>query len=425
MSQQLNPVNGGVLQVQTTTAQQQLLVLSPQYIQANGLEEQPTQWVPGGRPIYRRLPGTSETYQIDFFNIAPAKNTAVAAAYERIGYVFIPWGTPQASAGTLAVSSSESKQDLLIKGGTIVWEYGNTEVLPAIVSLPVVDVAPGSYELAYQLVYDDSPLQKLYEVEDFALTGQPLTITASTDNNIGWRFPGVNAFLNTANRFWANKDTFFPSYAQPAQSYLQWVSQLTSAYSKIVLRCPANTAYTGTATLNYFDGTTYSFVDTVTIQTDSISQFFQFNLDPRFQTGWQVVFSSNDISIQSVTVSGIITQVERQAAPSSRATLVMYPVETLPKTITNANNEEIPATYCPLAIVDVGVDFKVERLEDTRYIIQRDYQPVADWLTRPFDDNLINLFEQVSEYPKFWMSPTTCLKQEYIALEQYQVEVEV
>ena len=425
MSQLLTPVNGGVQEIQTTTTQDRLLVLSQQYISANKLESRPTQWIPGGRPIYRRLPAISETYQIDFFNLVPAANTAVADEVQDIGYTFVPWGQGLNSENSMYVSASNSGKDLLIKGGTIVWRYGNTQVLPTIINLEVLDVISGQYDLAYQLLYDNSPVQKLYSVEDFALTGQPLTITSSTDSVIGWRYPAVNAFLNTSTLMWKNTDSFLPSFAQPLQSFLQWESDLASAYTKIFLKCPEKTAFTGTATLSYFDGTTYTFVQTVSISSDTTGQFFEFNPDPRFQTGWQVVFSSLDIAIQSITVTGVVTMLEPQASPSTRAVLVMYPSGTLPKTVINSAGEEIPATYCPLAMVDVLSGYSVDNIEDLRYIIHRDYTPVADWLTKPFDEDLINLYEQVSGYSPLWLAPPSCMKQEYLGLTKDQITVEV
>ena len=425
MSQQLIPIDSGVQEVVTSTSQTRLNVLSQQYITAKHLESRPTEWVPFGRPIYRRLPSTSETYQIDFFNIVPAANTAVAAEVQKIGYTFVPWGQGLNSENSMFVSASESKQDLLIKGGTIVWEYGNTQVLPTIINLPVIDAERSKYELAYQLIYDDSPVPKLYEVNDFALTGLPLNITSSTDVVVGWRFSAVNALLNTSTLMWANRDTYFPTYIQPPQSYLQWESELAMAYSDITLRCPSRTAYTGTATLSYYDGTAYAIVETVEIQADGTGQFFQFTVSPRLQTGWQVEFSSLDISVQSITVSGVVTLLEKQASASTRATLVMYPSGTLPETVINSEGEKIPATYCPLATVDVGGGYRVESIEDNRFIIHRDYTPIADWLTKPFDETLINLYEQVSDYSNLWMAPTTSLKQEYLSLEQSQVTVEV
>jgi hypothetical protein len=426
MSQTLFPLDGGVQTIQTTTTEVgRLRVLSQQYITAKGLEEQPTQWVPGGRPIYRRLPAISETYQIDFFNVVPAANTAVQANVEEIGYVYVPFGAGDNSNNSLLVSTSESKQDLLIKSGTIVWRHGNIEVLPTIVNLKVLDVGYGVYDLAYQLIFDNSPIQKLYQVEDFALTGQTLTITSSTDPVIGWRYSALNAFLNRDVRMWSNRDTYFPTYAQPASSFLQWESELAMAYSRIQLRCPSGTSYSGTATLSYYDGTTHSFVKTVDISYDITGQFFEFDVDPRFQTGWKIQFSSLDISVQSITVSGVITQLEKQAEASSRAVLVLYPSGTMPRTVQNSAGETISATYCALATLEIGRIYNVESISDTRYVIHRDYQPVADWLTLPFDEELINLYEQVEDYSNLWLAPPSCLKQEYLALEENQITVEI
>ena len=88
MSQQLTSISGGITpEVQTTLRTSRINLLSPQYIEAKSLESRPTEWVPGGRPIYRRLPAVSETYQIDFFNIVPESN--VGPGYiEEVGYVF-------------------------------------------------------------------------------------------------------------------------------------------------------------------------------------------------------------------------------------------------------------------------------------------------------------------------------------------------
>lgn len=430
MSQQLTPTNGGVVpEVQTTTASSRLNVLSPQYIEVRGLQSRPTEWVPRGRPIYRRLPATAETYQVNFFNVVTESNitgnTFVGDAIEEVGYVYVPYGLSINGPASVEVVTSASKKDLLIKAGNIVWKYGKVEVLPTIVNMEVLDVLSGKYDVAYQLVYDDAPIPHLYEVSDFALTGIPLNITSSTDSVIGWRYPAVNAFLNTSTNFWTNEDTFFPSYAQPTTAYLQWESELTQAYKTLTLRCPAGTAYSGTATLSYVNNGILSPVTTVSVSSDTTGQFFQFDIEtPDLQTGWNVTFSSNTVSIQSVTVSGAVTLLEPQASLSPRATLVMYPVGTLPATVTNSQGEEVPAVYCTLAEVDIDAEYTVTRVQDTRSIIHRDYVPVADWLTAPFDEDLINLYEQVSAYNPLWMAPTSCMKQEYANLSTDQVIVE-
>jgi hypothetical protein len=419
MTQQLIPTSGGILpQVQTTTVAPRLNILSPQFISVNHLESRPTEWVPGGRPIYRRLPATSETYQINFFNLSTAEGL------ERVGYVFVPWGESINGPTSLEVVASENNQCLLIKSGVIVWEYGKTDVRPTIVDLQVLEVLSGKYQIGFQLIYDDSPILNQYQVSDFALTGQPLNISSSSDSVIGWRYPGVNAFISNGSVFWKNKDTYFPQYAQPTSSFLQWQSEYTQAYSKLVLRTPSNTAYTGTATLQYVSGSSFSDVQTVNISRDTESQFFEFNVvSPSLQTGWRVSFSNLDIAIDSILVSGLLTLETPQASPSPRSSLVMYPYGTLPKTVKNAAGNEIPATYCILAEVDVSVTSTVQKIIDTREIIHRDFTPVADWLTKPFDNNLIDLYEQVSAYVPLWMSPTTCMKQEYQSLEEFQVEI--
>ena len=414
MSQLLVPLNGGVDQIVTTTAAAGPTTVSPQYIIANSLQPRPTEWVPEGRPIYRRLPAVSETYQIDFFNIITAPNTAAAAEVQDIGYIYVPWTENSEGPTSIIVSASESKKDLLICGGRIVWKYGGTDVYPTIINLEDLQIRSGRYYLAYELLFDDEPQQKVYAVTDFALTGLPLTITSSTDSVVGWRYPAVNAFLNTSTNFWTSKDTYFPAYAQPTTSYLQWESTLGQAYSEVVFRCPEGTAYTATASFYYVTPAgVEQFQGTVSPSSDTTGQYYQFNFSPAFNKGWKVVWSDPDVAVQSITVSGAVTLEKKPAAPSTRAALVMYPTERPPAT----------ATYCPLAYVDVDSTFKVIEIVDIRYVIRRDYVPVADWLTKFFDDNLINLYSQVKQYPRFWMNPPSCMKQEYISLADKNIVI--
>lgn len=416
MSQQLIPINGGLEQVTLTPSTVTANVLSPQYIIAKNLQSRPTEWVPDGRPIYRRLPSVSETYVIDFFNVVDTPNTAARATLQDIGYVFVPWGENSEGPTSIKVNVSDSKRDLLIAGGKIVWQYGGTQVYATIINLETLRLRGSRrYFLAYELIYDDGVQQKQYFVEDFALTGQPLTITSSTDSVIGWRFPAVNAFLNSTNNFWTSKDTYFPSYAQPTTSYLQWSSSLGAAYSKVVLRCPEGTGYTAKASIYYVTSAGIEiFQGEVSPSSDSLGQFYQFDfVAPAMNTGWKVVWSDTDVAIQSIIVTGTITLEKKPAGASTRSRLVMWPAGTEPKDV----------TYCPLAYVDVNNQFEVENVEDIRFVIRRDYVPVADWLTKPFDQNLINLYEQVKDYPLYWMNPPTCMRQEYAALANENIVV--
>jgi hypothetical protein len=430
MSQILTPVNGGVIpQIQTSTGTPGLKVLSSQFIEVKGLESRPTEWNSNGRPIYRRLPAASETYQINFYNVVTESNvignTFVGEEIEEVGYVFIPTGNGYSGVGSLEVILSENRQNLLLNSGKIVWKNGSTELLPTIVNLPVLDVRSGAYDIAYQLSYDDSPAPLSYSVTDFSPAGQPLTIVSSTDGIIGWRKSAVNAFLNTNDLSWSNEDSFFSSNLQPAEAFIGWKSELPHTYEKIVLRCPTGTSYSGEASLYYEVDGGETPVETVSVKKDSTGQYFEFApSDPSPANSWVVRFSSQTVSIQSITVSGNLTLLTSFATPTLRSVLVMYPEGTEPRTVKNSRDEDVPVNYCILAKVDVDDTSTVTNLEDRRSIINRDYTPVADWLTVPFDEDLTDLYEQVSDYSTLWMSPERAMRQEYETLTQKQVTLE-
>jgi hypothetical protein len=426
MSQQQIPTNGGLSQVQTTTVSPRINALSKQYVALNRLESRPTEWIVDGRPIYRRLPAVAETYQIDFFNTVAVPNTAAAVDQKEIGYVYIPWGEGIFGPVSMEVVASDSLKDLVIRAGSIVWKYGMTSVLPAVFNLEELSISSGTYYLGYQLLYDDSPFEALYSVEDFELTGEPLEITSSTDILSGWRNPGFNAFLNSETLFWKNYDGFFPSYLQPTSAFIQWESGLPSAYSEILLRCPANTAVTGEARLYYYnvDSASYDLVCSAVVEKDTTSQYFRLNaFDPSFQKVWKVEFDDLKVSIQNVTVSGTLTRMKRPVAPRPRASLVMYPENLVPKVVLDANNLEVTPTYCDLALVSILDGYTVEDIRDIRNITHREFVPISDWLTKPWDDNLIGLYEQVKGYAELWMEPDTLLKQEYDSLVKYDIVV--
>lgn len=396
MTQQLlTSVNGGVVDVQTTTARFGAQQLSRQFVEANNLQSRPTEWVPGGRPIYRRLPAVNQTYQVDF------------DADGEIGYCFIPWGEGIFGPVSLEVVATNTKTGIFVKGGSIIWKYGKNAVLPTLVDFIVLEVLSGRYLVGYELVYDDEPFEAIYTVENFALTGEVLDITSSSDSATGWRYPAVNAFLNGTKTSWKNNDTFFPAYAQPTQSFLQWISPLASAYSSVTLRCPPRTAVSGSASLYYVNGGVETLLSTVDVQSDSSGQLFTFTVQgPSFQTGWKVSFTDLTVSIQSVTVAGQVTQIRRPSGPVPKAALAMYSNLTVPEDM----------VFCALAYVDVGDSGQVTEITDIRNITHRNLEPVSNWLTTFWDEGFSSLHQTVENYPVSWMAPTTALKEEYAEL---------
>ena len=420
MSQQLTPTSGGVQTLVTTPSVSRLNVLSEQYIKVEGLQNRTTEWVPNGRPIYKRLPSVSQTYQINF----EEDNSQ--------GYVYIPWGEGSYGPTSLEVVSSDSKEDLIIKSGNLVWAYGTNPVPPTLINLAELEVGSGRYVVAYRLIFDDAPVSSSFVFENYSLSGSELIVSSSTDGVTGWRYPVVNSFLDSPTKVWSNYDSYFPEYVQPTESFIQWQSNYTidgvyqsSAYLELVLRCPPNTAFSGTATLSFVVYSDTAVLLETTISRDSSGQYFNFfvpqyveNLDNR---AWRVDFSDLKMSIQSIRATGGLRKASPQSGPSTQSALVIYPENAIPDTYVNPQGVQTPLAYCPLATIDVGVDYKLENIQDVREIIHRDYTPVANWLTVQFDESLISLYEQVSGYPELWMNPNKCMKQEYAALTPYDI----
>ena len=422
MSQLLTPTNGGVEVVQTALTQPELRVLSPQFKKVNGLESRPTEWVPEGRPIYRRLPAVSETYQVDFF------------ADGEIGYVYTPWGQSTAGPYSLAVESTSNKKELSIQGGEIVWKYGSNPVYPALIDLEQLGVTNGRYLVAYELIYDNRPSAMQYSVVDFALTGYPIGLYSSSSQTPGWKNREENAFLNTSGLYWSNYDNTFTAYPQPTSAFLCWSTPNPAALSQVTLRQPADFAidYSTRARLEVLEQNQWFFVSETEVDADSISSFYRFNVsNPSFVSGWRVTWFNPSSStavpkvyVQDVNVTGVITLPRKMSGPQTFASLVMYPENQVPAVTVNSSGVEIPSVFCKLAFVEVNNVFEVTSVEDTRYIIHRDYKPVASWLTDFWDNNLIDLYEQVKFFPDTWMNPDTCLNQEYLSLAQYGVLTE-
>jgi len=406
----ITSLNGGVAEVSTAVDPVPGTLYSAQYIKVKSLESRPTEWIPGGRPIYRRLPSTSETYQVNFTEDG------------KVGFVYIPWGEGIFGAESLEVVSTDNLKGVLVKAGTIVWEEGRSQVNPVLIDLQDLQVTSGRYFLGYELNYDDSEKPFQYQVSSYSLSGLPLTITASSDSTFGWRFPASNAFVPEADLTWRNYDSFLPNYAQPVQSYLRWESDTVAALETVRIYLPPQVVIPSgvRAVMSYNVGSSWSFASSTQLTLSSPQSYFEFQLDePTFQSGWEIAWENDDgspfleISVDNITVSGVVTLNRKPSAPVPSATLVMYPENQVPS----------DGTYCELAKVDVNATYEITDILDTRSIIHRDYVPVADWLTRPWDENLISLYSQVSDYASLWMGPLTCLNFEYETLTKYGITV--
>lgn len=423
MSQKLNPLNGGRVSVETNSNPTNGVYLSRQYVSVKNLQPLQNEWVEGGRPIYDRLPAVSERYKLYYGLDGNA------------AYTYIAPGNAYSGPGSLQVQKSADDKYLIIQDGTIVWKKGNVRVDPVIIDLKLVGLQSTKYLIAYQLYIDDSPFVAEYEVEDFSLSGEEMLIQASTDSVSGWRYSPLYAFTSDDREEWRNYDGFFSDYSEGA--FITWETKFLNSYRSIKLRCPSGSSASGTASLfyqncrdsspsqEYCSDYDWQFQQTVAVSADENGQFFEFIVEsPSPQKGWKVTWSDSKVSINQITVSGTLSLVRRPSTALTYTQLVAYPQESVPQFTTNMEGEEVPLSFCKLALVDTNEVYEVTRIQDARETVSTDYEPIADWLTEAWDSNLTNLYSQVKNYVPYWVDPGTSMKQEYEDLDRYLIKVE-
>lgn len=439
MSQNLTPVpnSSGTVgvspQLNTSLTPIRRKIFSPEFRDVEGLLPQPTQWIPGGRPIYRRLPAASEQYQLDFFEEGGR------------GYVLIPRGNDQFGPGSLYVNQSSDRDVLLIEDGAIVWEEGTTPVLKTFVDLRELGVDDGRYLICYQLIYDDEPEPLPFKVEDFSLAGLDINVQDSASSSFQrsddqanpWPFPGINMFATADSDLeWKNYIDLvnrspgeqagvkpgFPDYEQPQLSTVTWESALPWKLDVIKVRTSLTENVPDCTLLlpSAEDPAVWATVQTNGALRDSEGYYWEFETDYVPQTQWRLDWGQGSkVNASQLTVSGLLYLNAKPSTERARAQLAIYPTNLVPE----------DESLCRLAIVSID-NFQVARRpsgelwkDDIREIINRDYEPVADWLTEYWDERLISLWEDVRAYSPGYMAPPTLLKTSYYKLEEYGIDV--
>lgn len=405
--------------------------LSEEYRIIRKLFVSKTEWVVGGRPIYRRLPSVGEAYQVYFF------------ADGEIGYTYIPLGNDQFGAGSMYVAVSEDLRSLLIYDGVIVWEEGTTFVLKAVITFEEIGLQSGRFLVAYQQIYNDDPEPLPFEVTDFSLAGLDFEVNDSASdsflltegpNSNAWPYPGGYAFLPENNALtWKNylspvnetpQSTAgvrpgLPEVYNPVLAYLAWSSPLPWKLDTIILRTPLKFNLPD-ASLYFKQSGEWTLIQTASVSSDASGFFWSFLTDDIPQNEWKVEWPEyTKIEIEYITVSGILYINTKPTTARTRAQLAIYPTNLIPKDV----------YLCRLAIINVN-DFEIQKndrgellVEDVRNISNRDYEPVANWLTSFFDENLTNLKEEVEYYAPGYMAPPTLLADSYLGLEKYDIKI--
>jgi hypothetical protein len=411
MSQTLIPLDGGALNIEVSS-QTSGVFLSQQYIEAKGLQSRPTEWLTSGRPIYDRLPSASETYKLFY------------SSEENEAFVYIPLGESRTGRTSLNVTSSSEGKFLVVQAGNVVWKDGTIPLDPVIINLEEIGMWNSKYLLTYQIYSSRAPRTYQYEANSYSLSGMRMFVESGTDTVLGWRYTPDFAFIGRESRPWKNYDGVFPEYT--GDSYLSWQTPYPCSFSRIVVRCPKYEPAPERAFLDflscpnpneegeYCENPEWVFQFESVLKEDNDGKIYEFVIpEPTFGTGWRLSWSGPKVSVYSVLVDGILTLEEEPSAPVTVCQLAAYPVNSSPKFIELPNGDSVEPVYCDLAYVQIDNSFTVTEISDLRKTVSKDFSPVADWLTLPWDENLKGMFDQVNNYTELWLNPTTAMKGEY------------
>jgi hypothetical protein len=153
---------------------------------------------------------------------------------------------------------------------------------------------------------------------------------------------------------------------------------------------------------------------------DAEGFYWEFETDLVPQQKWKLDWGfANRVAASKLTVSGQLYIPSKPTVPVPRAQLAIYPTNLIPE----------DESLCRLAIVSVdnfqipvrpsGELFK----DDIREIVNRDYEPIANWLTQSWDDQLIKLWGEVKNFTPRYLAPPTLLRASYEGLEVYGIDV--
>jgi hypothetical protein len=423
MSQNLIPLDGGPSEV-TISSVTPGIYLSQQFVDAKGLRSRPTEWLTSGRPIYDRLPSASETYKLFYSEQGDS------------AFVYIPVGESRAGRTSLNVISSAEGKFLVVQAGKIVWREGTIPLNPVLIDLEEIGMWNTKYLITYQIYSSRAPRTFQYEANSYSLSGVRMSVEGSTDFVSGWRYTSDLAFVGRDSRPWRNYDGIFPNYS--GEAYLSWQSPFPWSLSKVVVRCPKGESAPEYASLSmlscptpteegqYCENPEWVPQFESALKEDDDGKFYEFIVpEPAFGTGWKVSWSGPKVSVYSVLVDGILTLEEEPLIPITVCKLAAYPVNSAPRTIELPNGDIVEPVYCDLANVQIDNSFTITQISDLRETVSKDYVPVTDWLTSPWDDNLKEMFYQASNYTPLWLAPTSSMRGEYKKLSDASITLEV
>jgi len=347
----------------------------------------PTVWGRAdGLPIYNRLPGISQGFQLEYFG---EKDNGLV-------YVDPQFGTTR-GPGSLEVGAwTEDQHILLFESGTITWQHGQIQTDTLAIDLrTIVDggVQDGVYQAGYYIDYarPEDPPDGVFDVENYSLGGSASLYEA---NRTAPYRPVSAMFSSFEDGSWSPTE-YAVAGKYPDASYvdIDFTVPVVAREFKLSVAEPL----LGTAKCAL-----YSSIDAIVWHIEDSREPEDLGWTVRGNSDggrryWKLFFWDGTAEVTSVLYTG--QAVYPNQRPVGSVTIVQPFLE-------GKFDQLEPRPYIVLATLEVKEQAVVETTDERNFTSVK-YEPVAKWLTDFQDNSLRELFTSIEKYSAEYMSPVT------------------
>lgn len=384
---------GPITAVPAVTGLSRFDIISDEAQDVKRLNPVPTVWGRNsGRPIYDRLPGVSEAYRLDYFGD------------EKQGLVYLdPRFGKYTGPGSLEVGRlPEDPSVLIIQSGTITWSYGQIPLTGLAIDLrSIIDggAQDGAYLVGYYLNYTipESLSYASFRVENYSLSNTPSLYDASSEANY---HPVEFAFSEIDDGSWKPKDDGSTgSYSEGSSVTVDFTRPVTA--ERFILS--GTELCSGMCALYSSEDAIFWTLESQISHRDGWSLNVSRDTPARY---WKMFFWDGVADVTQILYTG------EALFPNQRPS---GPVSTAKPFLEDDQFAEIEQPHALLALVEVK-DQKAVSVTDYRRTTSKKYEPVAKWLTEPWDTSLRSLLTDISQYSSRYMAPPSSCEDMYLEL---------
>lgn len=348
-----------------------LKVYDDRVLRVKGYIPRKTPWGrDGGRPIYDRLPSSSETYQI--------QNPEDVL-------VLVDNKSPQ----SLQVGAWEQSSSILvIQSGTLTWEYGQVPVNTYAVNISDLGLQDGDYQVGYYLRYEQEE-----QLPEFLIDEDNISLSTSLCNYESSK-PGVKTLL-TEYEFEKSWQTTEGSSEWFAIDFTQDITPRSFDFLNELV----SSRQTEFSLYSSKDAIVWELETKGSLRNNLTNIAVPRQISRRY---WKFYFYGGAANLRTLGYSG--QAIFPNTRPSGKISVATPFLDN--------KYGELEQTGIVLAFITVK-DGQIVEVVDTRRTTTQPHEPVAKWLTTFQDENLKRLFGNVVNYSDDFLSPVGSMQDVY------------